>query len=145
MSIIDDTNSQPSDTAPLLEQEIPAIQEERFVFDFLGCESTPNTDFPLTCDFLVENSQVAERQLYIFASGGPGTRVLDTNGNEMIASSVQLGSSISNSSVYKNMPSKIPLKATLSFARAPEGGIRIIDISCSNNRSVFDVEFRFYR
>jgi len=124
-------------------QEIPAIQESGFVFEFLGCETTPNSDIPLTCEFLVENTQDSEVALYLYARSGNPSRIIDASGNEIVASSVQLGSSSSVNSTSTDLPSKIPLKATLFFESAPEGGIRILDVGCFANSNYFDVEFRF--
>ncbi|MFK8183992.1 MAG: hypothetical protein AB8B99_11505 [Phormidesmis sp.] len=145
--VLDSINSQHSGTANLLAQEIPAIQKEGFVFEFLGCESTPNTDVPLTCDFLVENSRDDERLLYLYAVPTSAfSRVIDVRGNEIIATNVELGSASNTRWVSVEMPSRIPLRASLSFSKAPEGGIRILDVGAYNpDSSYFDVEFRFSR
>lgn len=132
----------------LIAQEIPAVQEEGFVFDFLGCETRPNTDVPLTCEFIVENSQEQERSLQLYGNYGRSTysRVIDTSGNEIIASFAQIGRASDNSSAVTTLPSDIPLKASLSFAEAPEGGIRILDLKMyTRGVGEFDVEFRLAR
>lgn len=138
--------TQSSDYSDLLAQEIPAIQEEGFVFDFLGCVSTPNTDIPLTCNFLVENSQESEKRLRIYGnlSSSYYSRVIDASGNEIIASSVELGSASGSGYATLDLPSGIPLQASFNFSQAPEGAIRILDIRALGN-STFDVEFRFPR
>ncbi|MGB7085886.1 MAG: hypothetical protein WBD47_10055, partial [Phormidesmis sp.] len=146
-SIAIDADDQRSDLSNLIAQEIPAVQEEGFVFEFLGCESTPNTDVPLTCNFLVENSQDAERKLYIYGNKGSSfSRVIDASGNEIFASLATLGSDSGSGSADAVFPSRIPLKASLSFSQAPEGGIRILDIGAyTSGVGYFDVEFRFSR
>ena len=130
----------------LIAQEIPTIQEEGFIFEFLGCETRPNTDVPLTCDFIIENSQELERTLTIFGSKGGYnlSRIIDTSGNEILASYAQIGRS-SGRKASANLPSSIPLKASLSFSEAPEGGIRILDMELHGGLGFFDVEFRFAR
>jgi hypothetical protein len=146
-SITIDANNQSSFSSNLIAQEIPAIQEEGFVFEFIGCESTPNTDLPLTCNFLVENSQESERILRIYGySSSYYSRVIDAVGNEIYASSAQLGNDSDDSFAQAALPSGIPLKASFSFSQAPEGGIRILDIGAyTDSTSFFDVEFRFSR
>lgn len=136
-----------ADSPSLIAQEIPAIQEEGFVFEFLGCETRPNTDVPLTCEFMIENSQELERTLTMY--GGQGgyelSRIIDTSGNEIPASYAQIGR-YSGRKASANLPSSIPLKASLSFSEAPEGGIMILDMELHGEGSgYFDVEFRFAR
>ena len=127
----------------LIAQEIPAIREEGFVFQFLGCETAPLSDVPLTCEFLIENSQEEEKifGLYSDYSSNP-TRVIDSSGNEIVATSVQVGSSDPGSSIP--FPSGVPIKATVTFGEAPDGIIKLLDIGCFIYQyGGFDVEFRF--
>lgn len=140
-----------SNSAPIfLAQEIPAIQENGFVFEFLGCETTPNSDMPLTCDVLVENTQDEEKQLDLYAglNNSNFSRVIDASGNEIFASSATLGKSEGTGYARAFLPSGIPLRASLSFNEVPEGGIRILDIGCyvyGAGGGPFDIEFRFSR
>lgn len=134
-------------TAPnLIAQEIPAVQQEGFVFKFLDCETTPNTDVPLTCEFMIKNSQELERSLRLYGGSTNYSRIIDTSGNEIIASFAQIGRSSGTNYATTDLPSDIPLKASLSFPEAPEGGIEILDIRLYTSASGhFDVEFRFAR
>lgn len=137
----------PTDSNVLLAQEIPAVQEEGFVFEFLDCEVTPNSDVPLTCEFLIENSRTDERRLSLYArSNTLPSRVIDASGNEIIASFVTLGSAGDSRTVRRALPSEVPMKGTLSFNKAPEGAIRILDLGLyTPGPGYFDVEFRFAR
>ena len=135
-------------TPTLIAQEIPAIQEGGFVFEFLGCETTPNTDVPLTCNFMVENTWDSERELQLagYNSSNYFSRVIDAGGNEIFASSARVGNSSGARYAEAVLPSRIPLRASLSFNQIPEGGIRILDIGLYNRSTRgFDVEFRFSR
>ncbi|MBE9070947.1 hypothetical protein IQ260_30375, partial [Leptolyngbya cf. ectocarpi LEGE 11479] len=93
----EDRNEAITDATELIAQEIPAVQEGGFVFEFLGCETTPNTDVPLTCNFMVENTRDSERTLRLYGSSSNRSnyfsRVIDAGGNEIFASSARLGNS----------------------------------------------------
>ncbi|MFK8183993.1 MAG: hypothetical protein AB8B99_11510 [Phormidesmis sp.] len=152
ISISGDANNLPIDLSNLVAQELPAVEKNGFVFEFLGCEETPNTDIPLTCDFLVENSRNTERTLILFAYFNRRyfSRVIDANGNQIFASRVTLGGYSDNQWTSSSFPSRVPLKGSVSFSQAPEGGIRIFDLGATTGQigyssGVFDVEFRFDR
>ena len=130
-------------SSTLIAQEFTAIQKEGFIFNFIECETTPGSDVPLTCEFLIENTQ-EERTfgLYTDSSSYP-TRIIDASGNEIIATSVKVGSSGPDSSAGTPFPTGVPLKATVTFGQSPEGGIRIFDVGCYIYLyGGFDVEFR---
>ena len=145
-SISSNSNGQFLDLDDLISQSIPTIQQEGFIFEFLGCEVILDTDMPLNCNFLIENSQELERRLTVYAydSNAYFSRVIDAGGNEIFASSVDIGNASGNKYVIAEFPSGIPLKASFKFSQAPEGGIRIVDIRARSS-SVFDVEFKFPR
>ncbi|MEO0404897.1 MAG: hypothetical protein AAF193_08505, partial [Bacteroidota bacterium] len=114
----------------LIAQEIPAIQVAEFTFEYLECIQTPNTDKPLTCEFLVENDQEGERTLRIYAYhlDSVFSRIIDVEGNEIPASYVEIGNSSGNRYANADLPNEVPLKVSISFDEVPVNGIRFLDI-----------------
>ena len=104
-----DSSNQPVRSDDLIAQSIPAVQQEGFIFEFLGCEVTSDTDIPLTCNFLIENSQELERRLTVYAYNGNTyfSRVIDASGNEIFASSINLGSTSGEQYAVAEFPSGI--------------------------------------
>ena len=118
------------------QRNIAPIEIEGFVFQFKGCRSTTNSDVPLTCDFLVKNSQETRRTLKLYEG-----RVVDVNGEVITGSFVKLGDDVdTNRSVRQELPTGIPIKGSVSFPQAPEGNIVLFDLRLYASKS-FDVEF----
>ncbi|MGK7893579.1 MAG: hypothetical protein AB4372_08130, partial [Xenococcus sp. (in: cyanobacteria)] len=109
-------------TSVKAQNNISPLEKNGFVVQFEGCRSTPNSDVPLTCDFLVKISQQKSRRLHFY-----GGRIIDANGNVINDSFIKLGNDVDdnspNSSVRQEPPIGIPIKASVSFPQAPEGNI----------------------
>lgn len=134
----------------LAQQEVPVVEEKGFAFEFLGCEVIAGASSPLVCDVLIENRQNTERKFAIHAntSRRSFSRVVDGNGNEILASIAQLGSSSSDRAAEVYLSPGVPIRASLSFEAPPERGIRVLDLGCylyGNGGGSFDVEFLFGR
>ena len=129
------------------EVDVAAVVEKGFTFEFLNCVVNPIASSPLTCNFKVENNHNSEKklELYAFASRRSHSRVIDAQGNEILASAIQLGSSFSDRAVSTDFSPGIPMRLSLSFEAAPEGGIQLIDLGSylyGNGGGSFDAEFR---
>lgn len=130
-----------------LAQDIPVVEEKGFTFQLEECVVTSGASSPLTCELLIQSNHNSERKLaiYAYASRRSFSRVVDVRGNEILASSAQLGSSSSDRAAEAYLSKGIPIRASVSFEAAPDGGIRIVDLGCylyGNGGGSFDVEFR---
>jgi hypothetical protein len=135
-----------NDMPNLIAQDYPAILSDGFVFELRGCESTANSDRPLRCDFLVENADEQRRGLYLYAywSSSNKSRIIDAEGNEVVGSFVEFGNSSDSSYALAELSSGIPVRASIWFPNAPQGGIRLVDVRYEIYRGgTGNVEFRF--
>ena len=148
-AVIVDTNQGDSNTY-LAQQEFPVVEEKGIAFELSGCEVIAGASSPLVCNLLIENRQNSERKFAIYANASRRSfsRVVDGNGNEILASLAQLGRSSSERAAEVYLSPGIPLRASVSFEAVPEGGIRVIDLGCylyGPGGGSFDVEFSFGR
>jgi len=137
---------QSSSGSHLAQQEFPAVKEKEIIFKLLGCDLIAGASSPLVCNVLIENVQNTERKIAIYAnvSRRSFSRVVDNNGNEILASSAQLGSSSSERAAETYLTPGVPVRASISFEATPEGGVRLIDLGCylyGPGGGSFDVEF----
>ncbi|MEO0404896.1 MAG: hypothetical protein AAF193_08500 [Bacteroidota bacterium] len=147
-SVASEISTSVTGTLVAQQEEIPPVEERGVVFKYLGCETIPGASSPLTCEFLIENQSNRERrfELYAYASGRSFSRVVDSNGNEISASLVELGDSSSERVMQMDLSDGVPMRVRVSFEAVPDGGIRLIDLGCylygSPNGGSFSVEFK---
>ena len=139
------------------------LEKEGFIFEFQKCQLTSNHNSAMVCDFLVENSNPTKKSLAFY----PGkSQFVDSDGNVVTSSAIQIGNNASNSSkvISDELIQGIPLKGSVIFGQAPQGNIRLINLFCSIAETVdrnhfedflgkpvdltlypdeFNVEFRF--
>lgn len=126
-------------SAILVAQQVLDIQQGGFIFSFRGCQNTPNSDQPLTCNFLIENTEEGRRELRIYSK----SRVIDSDGNEILASSITIGNNTGNDA-RGVLSSGIPLRSSITFNKSPVGGIKLLELSLwEQGANYFYVEFRF--
>jgi hypothetical protein len=138
---------------------VVTLEKQGFIFKFQGCKNRSNADIPLECEFKVENIQEGRR---IFNLDANQSRIIDSEGNEIRGLVSNLGNR-DTTNQNNNYPqyyypqyyqqgivlvNKIPVTVSVSFAKAPAGEIRLIDLLCysqdTNYRnSSFNVEFIF--
>lgn len=147
---ISETSSTLTNELLLAQADVPVVEEKGFAFEYTGCTTYAGADSPLTCEFLVENRNRSEKKLaiYGYASRRSHSRMIDGRGNEILATSAQLGRAVSDRAAEVDMLEGIPLKASVTFEAAPEDAIIVIDLGCylyGNGGGSFNVEFRFAR
>lgn len=116
-----------------------STENSGFLFENKGCREANEQ---IICNFLI-TSQKQDKRLSLYANYGTDSRIIDSNGDEFIARSVQLGSRQSNRYVIAVLAQDIPLKAELSFPKvSPKTNqLALLELSGSGGNS-FKAQFR---
>lgn len=123
----------------LAQPAFEVVEQSGFIFEFQKC-TLPGGSVPLKCDFLVQNT--GERsKLNIYAAY---SRAFDTGFQEISGTSISLGGQKAKSVFSTVFPKGTTLKGTITFEKAPEGGITALDIRCYANSSYFNIEVPAY-
>lgn len=88
---------------------------EGILFQLKGCRKENET---LKCEFLVTD-QKQNRTLYMYAKSSNSSRIIDPQGNQYIAKSVDFGGTEDSHSVSQNLVQGIGLKAFITFDKVP--------------------------
>ena len=119
----------------------PTIENEGFVFQVTKCRRISQKS--TKCDLLIEN-KIHERTLTIY--GRNRTRIIDTSGNEALASKVSIGRKTGSSYVSGKLLRNVPIKASVVFDGliTHTDNISVIDISSQlrdgRSRRMFEVQ-----
>lgn len=92
--------------------------EDGFSFQVTDCQK--NVDDLFICNFIVTNLRDEDRHLSLYRYD---SKLIDSKGNEILASEVRLGSDSSDNISSNTFPSKIPINGSLSFNEIPPGKI----------------------
>lgn len=116
-------------------EEFPTTENEDFVFQLTNRNGTCArlSDQSTRCDFLIQN-KINERNLVIYGNyGAKSTRIIDTSGNEALASKVTIGSKSNRAYVQTRVLRNVPIKASIVFDGliTNTDQIKVIDISAS--------------
>ena len=120
-----------------------SVEAQDFLFNIENCRKTSSDE--KQCTLLITN-QVEERKLVIYGNYGRGgqSRIIDSSGNEIIASRVALGKKSNRAYVSSVMLTNVPIKATIVFKGLIEKDINTISITASsksNSYKNFNVNF----
>lgn len=88
---------------------------EGILFQLKGCRKDNKT---LKCEFLVTD-QKQDRTLYMYTRSINSSRIIDPQGNQYVAKSVNFGGSEHSTYVYQNLVQGIGLKAFITFEKVP--------------------------
>ncbi len=125
----------------LAQQAYPTFEQAGFLFELRGCDNTARSDAPLTCEFRIENTEDNRRAFYIYANR---SRVVDSEGNEIVGLTANLGNKKESRQVSTDLIKKIPVSGTITFEKAPQGKILLVDLYCyGTGANYFNVEFPF--
>jgi hypothetical protein len=114
---------------------------EGLTFQLKGCRKENET---LRCEFFITDKK-ENRKLYIYARSGDSSRVIDPQGTQYIAKSVDFGGTENSSSVYQNLVQGIGLKAFITFDKMPTqlNQLALVEVlAWTQSQGYFTVRFR---
>ncbi|MBD2511762.1 hypothetical protein H6G91_31745 [Nostoc muscorum FACHB-395] len=122
-------------------EDSPTQTNQDFTFKLTGCNRSSSF---IKCDFIIQNNKY-DRGLVIYAKyGAKSSRLIDTSGNEALATEVTIGQKTNKAYVGANMLRDVPVKATILFDGFATDNIRVIAISAydSEKNKRFEVKFQ---
>lgn len=135
-------DEQSNDEPEFLAQISPVVRENGLDFELLSCEVIAGASSPLQCEFLIENpTSNPDRTIAIYDN--QNTYVIDSRGNSIRASNVDMAGSGKN---HADLPSNVPIRATVLFEGVPEDEIRLINLYCyslAGEVLLYEVQFNF--
>ena len=134
----------------VIAQASPVVSKNGFTFELLGCDVIAGASAPFQCDFLVSSTYSQTRTLGIYGRNTRRpSRVVDSMGNVIEASVIQLGSDTNDREAKTELTTEIPIRARISFEAIPEGSVRSIFLANylygrnGGGGGSFDVEYQF--
>jgi hypothetical protein len=114
---------------------------EDIFFQLKGCRRENET---LKCEFFVTD-QSQDRTLYMYAKSSNSSRIIDPQGNQYVAKSVDFGGTESSAYVYQNLVQGIGLKAFITFEKVPIqiNQLALVEVSArTQSQGSFTIQFR---